>query len=108
MEKNEQGTYFAIVRKWWWVIGLLFVATVGTMLTLYLISEPQYQASVTLQVSAPPPQEVPLYSTIGRQALSDEIARTQTSLQELLSEGDVAYRVLRDLPDIPMKGGDLK
>jgi uncharacterized protein involved in exopolysaccharide biosynthesis len=62
----------------------------------------------TVRVSAPPPQEVPLYSTYGRQALRDEIEQTQTGFSELLIEGDVAYRVLKDLPEIPMKGNELR
>jgi uncharacterized protein involved in exopolysaccharide biosynthesis len=78
------------------------------MLVILLVSDPQYKATVTVQVSAPPPQEVPLYSSLGTQALSDEIIRTQTSLHELLVEGDVAYRVLRELPDISMTGGELQ
>jgi uncharacterized protein involved in exopolysaccharide biosynthesis len=51
---------------------------------------------------------VPLYSSLGKQALSDEIERTQTSLTELLIEGNVAYRVLSELPDVPMNGAELR
>jgi uncharacterized protein involved in exopolysaccharide biosynthesis len=108
MENNDLSKYLNIVRRWWWIIVLLPAATLATMLVIFLVSEPQYRATVTVQVSAPPPQEVPLYSSLGKQALSDEIVRTQTSLYELLVEGDVAYRVLRELPDIPMTGGELR
>ena len=100
--------YLKIIRKWWWVIVLLFVATVGTMLAVAVLSETQYEAIVTVQVSAPPPQEVPLYSQFGRQALNDEIAQTRASFSELLLEGDAPYRTLDALPDVSMRGSDLR
>ena len=100
--------YLHVVRKWWWVIVLLIGSTLGTMLVIFLSAETQYKATVTVQVSAPPPQEVPLYSNLGRQALRDEIEQTQSSIGELLQEGDIAYRVLKDLPDIAMTGSELR
>lgn len=100
--------YLEIIRKWWWVIALLFAATVGTMLAIAFLAEPQYEATVTLQVSAPPPQEVPLYSQFGRQAIRDEIAQTQASLSELLLEGDIPHRTLEAIPQIQMTGSELR
>lgn len=108
MEIQDIVKYLKIIRKWWWVIALLFGATVGTMLGVALLTETTYEATVTLQVSAPPPQEVPLYSQFGRQALSDEIEQTRVSFQEFLMEGDAPYRALEVLPDIPMRGGELR
>jgi uncharacterized protein involved in exopolysaccharide biosynthesis len=100
--------YLRIIRKWWWVIVLLFMATVGTMLAVAFLSETQYEAIVTVQVSAPPPQEVPLYSQFGRQALNDEIEQTRASFNEFLLEGDAPYRAIETLPDISMSGSDLR
>ncbi|MEM7034803.1 MAG: hypothetical protein AAF629_35005, partial [Chloroflexota bacterium] len=50
----------------------------------------------------PPPQEVPLFSSFGRLSLRDAIAQTQASFTEFLQEGDAAWRVLEQLPNIPM------
>jgi uncharacterized protein involved in exopolysaccharide biosynthesis len=61
-----------------------------------------------MQISAPPPQEVPLYSTIGRQALQDEISQTQSGISELLLEGDIPYRTIQSLPDLAMTGQELR
>jgi len=108
METQDILKYWKIIRKWWWVIALLFVATVGTMLTLALLTETQYEATVTIQVSAPPPQEVPLYSQFGRQALRDEIEQTRSSFSEFLLEGDAPYRTLEILPDVQMRGSELR
>ena len=108
METQGVSQYMQIIKKWWWVIVLLFVVTVGTMVTLAVLTETQYEAVVTLQISAPPPEEVPLYSQFGRQAVNDEIASTRTSFSELLLEGDIVYRVLKVLTDIEMRGGELR
>jgi uncharacterized protein involved in exopolysaccharide biosynthesis len=108
MEIQDLSKYFRIIRRWWWVVILLFGATVGTMLVIAFLTEVQYEATVTVQISAPPPQEVPLYSDFGRQAVRDEIVQTRDSFSELLLEGDIPYRALEALPDIRMIGGELR
>lgn len=108
MSIPEALKYLKILRKRWWVIVLLTASTVGTMLAIALLTKVSYRATTTLQVSAPPPQEDPLYSSFGRQAMQDEIERTQASFSELVVEGDIAYRVLETLPDVPMRGTDLR
>ena len=108
MSIQDISMYLRIIRKWWWVIILLFVVTVGTMLTMASLAEAQYQATVTLQVSAPPPQEVPLYSQFGRQALRDEIEQTRASFNEFLLEGNAPFKALGTLPDIQMTGRELR
>lgn len=100
--------YIQIIKKWWWVIFLLFVTTVGTMLAISFMSETQYEASVTVLISAPPPQEVPLFSQFGRAALSDEIARTRGSFIEVIEQGRVVEAALRALPDINMRASELR
>jgi uncharacterized protein involved in exopolysaccharide biosynthesis len=102
MEIQDILKYFKIIRKWWWVIILLFTATVGTMLAIAFLTETQYEATVIVQVSAPPPQEEPLYSRFGRQPLREEIDQTRGSLTEFLQAGGVIRSVLKTLPDISM------
>ena len=84
MKIPEILRYLRIVRKWWWVVTLFVAATVGTLLVLAYLTEANYEATVTMYVSAPPPQEVPLYSKFGQQALRDEIEQTRISLNEFL------------------------
>lgn len=108
MQIQDILKYLKIVRKWWWVIALLFGATVGTMLIIALLTETMYEARVTVQVSAPPPQEVPLYSQFGRQALRDEIEQTRAGFQEFLLEGDAPYRAVEALPGVSMRGSELR
>ncbi len=108
MQAQGMIEYLRIIRKWWWVIVLLVGTTVGTMSAIAFLTETEYQATVTLQVSAPPPQEVPLYSEFGRQALTDEIQQTRSSLNEFLQEGDVTYQTVQGLPDVKLSASDLR
>lgn len=108
MQAQGMIEYLRIIRKWWWVIVLLVGTTVGTMSVIAFLTETKYQATVTLQVSAPPPQEVPLYSEFGRQALTDEIQQTRSSLNEFLQEGDVTYQTVQGLPDVKLSASDLR
>ena len=108
MNIQDMVKYFRILRRWWWAILLLVATTIGTMLAVVLLSDTEFQAMVTLQVNAPPPQEVPLYSTYYREALREEIERTQAGFSEFVQQGDIPYRTLEALPDIQMRGGDLR
>jgi uncharacterized protein involved in exopolysaccharide biosynthesis len=108
MDYQEIIRYLQVVRKWWWLIAILAVTTVGTLLAIAFLTETVYEATATLQVSAPPPQEVPLYSEFGRQALRAEIEQTQNSLSEFLRAGDVAGSVIRSLSDVPMRTRELR
>jgi len=100
--------YLKIMGKWWWAVALLFGATVGALVIMAFFTEPQYEAKTTVQVTAPPPQEVPLYSQFGRRALFDEIEQTRSSFSVFLTEGDVVYRVLEALPEVNMTGIELR
>lgn len=109
MNIREILSYWQIIRKWWWVIVLLFVTTVGTMFLISVISETRYESTVTVQVSAPPPQEVPLFSQFGRETgVSTAIEQTRRSFAEFLQAGDAAWRTLDALPDVNLAGIDLR
>jgi len=108
MQLRESLKYLKVIQKWWWVIVLLPAVTLITLVTIALMTEVRYEAKVTLQVSAPPPQEVPLYSQFNRQALDGEIARTRIAFQELLTASDLPWQVMDNLPDVSLSGGELQ
>jgi uncharacterized protein involved in exopolysaccharide biosynthesis len=108
MEAQDIVKYFKIIRKWWWVIALLFGTTVGVMMAITLLSETEYEAVAKVQVTAPPPQEGPLFGTFRSESLQDAIAQTQTSFSEFLQEGDVTWRIVEIVPESGMSGGELR
>ncbi len=99
--------YFNVIRKWWWIIALLFVVTMGTILILPRLAETQYEATVTVQVSAPPPEETPLYSDFGRGVMTEQIEQARLSFNQVLMS-DVINRTLKQLPDIRMSAHELR
>lgn len=102
MQGQDLLRFLRILGRWWWVVALVLLATIGALTTAITLAKPQYQAGVTIQISAPPPQEVPLFSEYGREAISQQIEQTRSSLAEFLQAGDVAKRVLDRLPNITM------
>lgn len=108
MDIQEILKYVQVIRKWWWIIVIVTGATIGTLAVIALSHETVYEATATLQVSAPPPQEVPLYSQFGRQALRDEIEQTRNSLSEFLQSGDTAFRVVQKYPELHLTGRELR
>jgi uncharacterized protein involved in exopolysaccharide biosynthesis len=99
--------YLKVMLKWWWIMAILLVATVGTMLVIPFLNETRYEATVTVQVSAPPPEEAPLYSQFGRGVLQEEIAQNQASFNQVLM-GDVVNRTVKKVPDANMGARELR
>ncbi len=108
MKIQEIIQYLKIVQKWWWIIILLFGTTIGTMLAIMLLTVTEYEATATLQVSAPPPQQVPLFSQFGREALREAIKQTQDGFSEFLTGGDTASLVRKAVPETSMKTRELR
>jgi uncharacterized protein involved in exopolysaccharide biosynthesis len=107
MQSQDVIKFIRILQKWWWVSALLLGATLAAILVIVLTKQPLYQAAVTIQLSAPPPQEVPLFSEFGRQGLLQEIEQTRASLAEFMQAGDLAFRVLERLPNVDMSEREL-
>jgi uncharacterized protein involved in exopolysaccharide biosynthesis len=105
---REAKKYLKIIRRWWWVTFLVVGATVGSLLALIYVEEPEYEASVTVQVSAPPPQEVPLFSDFGREAVSEQIEQTRNGLAAFLQEGNTSFEALESVPDVAMNPEELQ
>jgi non-specific protein-tyrosine kinase len=83
--------YFALIWRWWWMIGL---ATLLAAVTAYLVSQrmtPIYQASTTLLINEASANRTTDYTSI---LTSERLARTYT---EMLSKKPVLQAVIDDL-----------
>ena len=60
---SDFWVYLNIIRKRLWLIGLLFLVTVGVILAITYTAKPRYRATVRLQVMATYPSDVALFST---------------------------------------------
>jgi uncharacterized protein involved in exopolysaccharide biosynthesis len=103
----DLAVFLRVLFKWSWLILLLAASTAVTMWIVALRSDPMYRATVTIQISAPPPQEVPLFSTVDREAISQQIERTRDNVAQYLQASDVVRRMLARLPQIDMTENEL-
>jgi len=94
---GEILTYLRIVRKRWWIVVLLFVATIAVILVNAVREKPVYRAYVKLQVIAPEPQEVSLFTTIRSVGTQEEIVAVQVQFDSALHSYYVAWQTINDL-----------
>ncbi len=79
MYGHDIAVFLRVIYKWLWLIALLLATVCITMFIIAMRAEPMYRATVTIQITAPPPQEVPLFSTvIGKQSANKLTARATT------------------------------
>ena len=108
MQTNTFLDFLKIIYRWKWVIFLVSLSTALALAFVAVRSEELYRASVTIQFSAPPPQENPLFSDYGREAVSLQIDQTRESFAEFVQGGDTRFRVLEVLPDVDMEPRELR
>ena len=89
--------YFAILRKWLWVIALLFVATMTVIGYSALTAKPVYRSSVRLQTLAVEPEEVTLFAPIRNVATNEQIIATQNDFISVVTGDLVALRTIAQL-----------
>jgi uncharacterized protein involved in exopolysaccharide biosynthesis len=86
--------YAQVIRRRWKPIVGLFLGTMITLIALSILAPRVYVASTRLQVIAPPPGAVTLYSGFRSGGFRDEIAYTQNAFIEILQSKIVARRVV--------------
>ena len=108
MQTNTFVDFLKIIYRWKWVIFLVSLSTALALAVVAVRSEETYSASVTIQFSAPPPQENPLFGEYGREAASSQIDQTRESFAQFVQSGDTRFRVLEVLPDVNMGPRELR
>jgi uncharacterized protein involved in exopolysaccharide biosynthesis len=94
---TEILTYLRIIRKRWWIIALLFVATMAVVLYLSFREKPVYRAYVRLQVIATESQDVSLFTTARSTGTSEAIVSVQVQFDSALHSYYVAWQTINDL-----------
>jgi len=90
-------TYLRIIKKRWWLITLVFVVTIAVILFNASREKPVYRAYVKLQVIAPEPQEVYLFSQSRPVGSREEIVAVQQQFDAALRSAYVAWQTIADL-----------
>jgi len=89
--------YFSIIRKRLWLTILLFLVTVGVILSASYTAKPVYQASVRLQVLATDSLDVSLFDVYKTTSSAAEIQQAQNDFMRALKSGFVAWQTIADL-----------
>lgn len=89
--------FLRLIGKRWWLITLLFIATNSVILVNAIKAKPVYQAYVKLQVIAPEPQQVVLFSETRPVASREEIVAVQVQFDAALHSPYVAWQTIADL-----------
>ena len=106
MTVEELLVYLRILKKRWWLIGILVVTTVGSLLFIAYTSDPQYEAFVYFQVTGTPPGAVSLYSGYRQPTVREEISYTRNNFLQVLQSHNVAWETIQTL-ELAMAPEDL-
>ncbi len=107
MYGQDIAVFLRVIYKWLWLLGLVFATVCITMFVIAMRAEPMYRATVTIQITAPPPQEVPLFSTVDREAISQQIDRTRDNVAQFFQAENIVQRLLNRLPEVTMTANEL-
>jgi uncharacterized protein involved in exopolysaccharide biosynthesis len=99
--------YIQVIKRRWKPIAGLFLGTMITLVILSIFAPRVYLASAQLQVIAPPPGAVTLYSGFRSGGFRDEIAYTQNTFNEILTSRVVAGRTVEAV-DTPLSVEELQ
>lgn len=94
---SDFWVYLNIIRKRLWLIGLLFLVTVGVILAITYTAKPRYRATVRLQVMATDPSDVALFSSTRSANTVDQILQAQNDFIRAMESGFVAWQTIADL-----------
>jgi len=89
--------YIKIIVRWSWVILLLVASTMAVIYYSAANAPLVYRSTVKLEVSAPEPEEVTLYTTVRTGAAREEIGAVQSNFAQIVRTGSVAVRTLQTL-----------
>jgi|GEM_PF-1468371 len=97
MNVQELLTYFEIIRKRLWVIGVVVGVTVGAIALSGFLARPQYRSTAQFQVTAPLPNEVSLVNEYRVGTSRDELTFTRNNFLAVLQSEYVAGEVISKL-----------
>ena len=89
--------YANIIGKRLWLTILLFVVTVGVILSVTYTAEPVYRATVRLQVLATDSSDVSLFTQYRTGNTLADIQQAQNDFMRALRSGFVAWQTIADL-----------
>ncbi len=90
------GLYWSVLKRRFWVILLLVVATMAVVLVRAALTPPQYRSSMRLQIIPLEPEEVTLYARMDTVSSSDTVSFIYFDFSGLLKTPRMAQLTLAD------------
>ncbi len=81
--ESDAVSYIRIILRWSWVTLILVAATAGVIIYSNADVPLVYWSTVKLQVAAPEPEEVALFTTVRAGSTRDEISAVQTTFAQI-------------------------
>jgi len=97
MSTQELLTYWRIIKKRWWLIGLLVGSTLGAILLISYLAKPTYRATTSFQVVSPLPADVSIFREYRTSSTTEELLRTKNSFLVVLKSEFVLGEVIEKL-----------
>ncbi len=94
---NDFWIYLNIIRKRLWLTILLFLVTIGVILSVSMTAKPVYRATVRLQVLATDSSDISLFGQYRTVNIATEIQQAQNDFNRALRSGFVAWKTVADL-----------
>jgi uncharacterized protein involved in exopolysaccharide biosynthesis len=94
---NDFWIYLNIIRKRLWLTILLFLVTIGVILSVSMTAKPVYRATVRLQVLATDSSDISLFGQYRTVNIASEIQQAQSDFNRALRSGFVAWKTVADL-----------
>ncbi|MBM3187347.1 MAG: hypothetical protein FJZ90_01335 [Chloroflexi bacterium] len=94
---NDFLIYVNIIGKRLWLTVLLFLITIGVILSMTVTAKPVYRATVRLQVLATDRSDVSLFTDYRAGSTIAEIQQAQSDFSRALKSGFVAWKTIADL-----------
>jgi len=97
MSMQEFIQYLGVLRRRWWLLAVLSVATLGAIIVAAQMRPTAYEASLRFLVNVPPSADVTLYPGFDRPSASQQIAATTAAFMEVLNSPTVIERTRQTL-----------
>ena len=104
--QSDLFSYVRPILRWSWVTIILVVSTVAVIMYYSANAPLVYESGVKLQISAPEPDEVGLFTTVKSGATRDEIAAVQNDIPTV-ARGLAASALTVKQLGLPMTPGEL-
>ena len=96
MEPSSLRDYLAVLRKWLWLILLIFAGTMAFILVRAWQTPPAYRSTISVQIIPLEASEVPLYARLNNYSPFDNVDLVLTQFSAAVRSPIIAQHTISD------------